>query len=477
MTVQICPKPGLAKRPQGYEDQLIQCRNEQAPTAINRLMVDKAIALGTGETLAPQERCLLMALCAHLNLEEVAAGKTAVWPGAARLCQLMGIGESTLRRLKGGLEEKGFLLRRYDHRNRPLHGGSLDLKPFLLKVPKLLACIGRIEATIKDARARHLAERADGTTELSAQPPESERAIRNHPTDSSERSLVCDFENTDSRAEGMAVLEIADSLMAGISGNPLAVARDMFGTKKAARLWDWALKRRGAEAHLALAVAAKSRTIRDPEAWFGWYATTTAQVDLEGLANAVPVQPIIEAPKDPTLQRLLDAFALRVGEGPARSYLSQARLSEKQDHVVLYPANSMAARRLTERYADDLSVAAVDAGFFRLRIAEGPQLPATADKGEGRPDKPSCELPARKASSVSPLSAKFGDLPDAMPNSAPVIPSDGRRGKFQNDSEVDHHLERQKRPEQDGRQPFRCEPDPVAMAMVDRETGLAPGDG
>ena len=377
MTPQLCPQPGVARRRDGYEDQLIQCESEAAASTLNRLMVDKAIALGTGDSLTPQERCLLMALCAHLHIEGVAAGKTAVWPGAARLCQLMGIGESTLRRLKGSLEEKGFLLRRYDQRNRPLHGGSLDLKPFLLKVPEILAAIGHTEDALRAAGERKAAERADIDPTMGAQVLDTERATRNPPIDISERSLIGDQEAEDADYEAHLPMtdasERADQLLPGVSTNPIKVAEELFGAKKAARLWDWAQKRRGVEAHLALAVAAKNPAIRNPEAWFGWYATTTVEVDLDGLAAAVPTEPAIQVPSDPVLSRLFDAFAARVGEGAASSYLSEAKLSDEGTHIVVNPANRIVARRLAERFADDLVEAGRDAGLGPVRLAAGPE--------------------------------------------------------------------------------------------------------
>ncbi|GGY56478.1 hypothetical protein [Parvularcula lutaonensis] len=374
MTGQMCLKPGLARRHDRYEDEVLRCQTERASLDLNRLMIDKALALGTAEVLTAQERCLMMALCAHLDIQGIAAGETSVWPGSARLCRLLGLGESTLRRLKGSLEEKGFLLRRYDRRNRPLKGGAIDLKPFLLKVPELCRAVGHTEAEIRRSRENSASERYDHRSEEGAHPLAIERATGNTKIQTSERPL----RQKDREGEGIepvrpdeesAMIERAEAIMPGISADPSKAAAEALGEKKGRRLWSWAHRRHGPDAILALAIASKSAKIKDPEAWFAWYATNAAEVDLEGLAARVTKAPQKAAPpSDPLLARFAEAFAETAGEGAALSYLSNAAIAARGKLLVIRTASRIAMDRLASAHMDNLQRAAALMGFAEVQL-------------------------------------------------------------------------------------------------------------
>lgn len=125
-------RPGFAKRianPKVFSRKL--------PQNLAAYDVQQAIALGL-PSLSPQERALLQFYISFLNLKKLSEGKTSVWPSNQLTCTLLGISVQTLRRYKGLLEHKGYILRRYDRKNRPLKHGAIDLAPLLCQVRDLL---------------------------------------------------------------------------------------------------------------------------------------------------------------------------------------------------------------------------------------------------------------------------------------------------------------------------------------------------
>ncbi|MCQ8185998.1 hypothetical protein [Parvularcula maris] len=360
MNAQPCPKPGLARRGGRYEEQVAACASTSVPLRLNRLMIDKALALGTAGELSCQERCLMMALLAHLDVAATAGGETAVWPGSARLCVLLGIGESTLRRLKSSLEEKGYILRRYDHLNRPLRGGAIDLKPFLLRVESLCEELGHTTAQLNEDKNALRAERYDHRLEESAPALTSERPIGNPPQETSERTPVAE--------EELEMVREAERLLPGIAGDPEASAEKVLGHRKAASLWPWAKRRHGERALLALAIAGTSPHIESPPAWFGWFATSAAgaEADLEGLAEklkrSAPQQKAAPAlPQE--LEELATAFADLVGWDKARSYLAGGSVQALPSGKGFEPKSTLSYRRLAGDLAEPFGAAAAAAGF------------------------------------------------------------------------------------------------------------------
>lgn len=370
MTISSCPSSGIAKRADSYDATVAACRGARPDAGLNRLMVDKALALGTAELLTAPERCLMMALLAHLDIAATAGGATAVWPGAGRLCALLGIGQSTLRRLKSSLEEKGFILRRYDRRNRPLRDGAIDLKPFLLKVPEILAALGHTEDLVADRRRALAAERADAGADMGASPPETERPIEEtFPEEISERA------GSDEEDRGHSSLAEAERIMPGVADGPADTAARLFGPSRGARLWRWARQRRGEDAILALAVAAKSPHVRDRSAWFAWYATHAGAFDLAGCAAAIPSAPggggtaRVEAPFRP----LADSFAREAGPEAAYSYLSDASFEAGEGgRLCVTVARRTAHARLCGALRPALERAARTHGFASCTVRLAP---------------------------------------------------------------------------------------------------------
>lgn len=376
MTMKLCRKPGFAKRAEDYEETVSLCQSTRSDAGLNRLMIDKALALGTAQDLTPQERCLMMALLAHLDVQGTAADETAVWPGAGRLCTMLDIADSSLRRLKGSLEQKGFILRRYDHRNRPLKKGAIDLKPFLLKVPDLLASIGHTISKDQTGTEARYAERCEHRPIESAHPPKVERVYkRNPPTEISERTT------SEIRKDDVAVL--AEALLPSVTSNPDGHAIKLLGERKGPRLWSWAKRRHGERAALGLAVASTNPKVNDPAGWFGWFATTSTEVDLEGLGESLlrhrpsPL-PAIE---DPLVVQLIDGFAKEAGHAAATSYLAQAEAVASEGTLYLAPAGQTAKHRLAARFDGELSTAAEGLGYTGYVLCNRADFPPPPDQG------------------------------------------------------------------------------------------------
>lgn len=388
MTGSVCPKPGLAKRADNYEDHLALADRQTGHPELNRLKVDKALALGTADELSPQERCLMMALLAHLDIAATANGKTSVWPGSRRLCALIGVGESTLRRLKGSLEEKGFILRRYDRCNRPLKGGALDLSPFLARVEELCQAIGHTDREIGSAVKKDRSERHDYRPKLSARVPANERPIRNTQQDIHKRSPLLILQGT--KPPKQSEEETAEFLCPGITEKPLAKASKLLGERKAKRLWNWARQRHGKTAYLALALATTDQSIKNPEGWFGWFATSSKDIDLREQITKLTIQMRKNAPPptsdDPLHSALLSRMADDVGLDASRSYLSGAKISSGEGGRLLVRTSSrIAKQRLITRFAPVLEQSAKDMGFAGIEVSS-PRLPAASHQRERRPN-------------------------------------------------------------------------------------------
>lgn len=380
MTGELCAA-GFARRSDDYDQELAKCRSETVPDNLNRLMVDKALALGTADVLTPQERCLMAALLAHLDISKTATDDTSVWPSTERLCRLLAIAPSSLRRLKSSLEDKGFLLRRYDQRNRPLKDGSIDLKPFLLKVSQLCEELGHTEKAIRDDRQSRHHERNDQRSDVIAHPLNHERPYRNPP----QQTFVSS--DTDLLEEG-GVCSLTKALLPDVFGPAVNVNDEiahlraqsvtLLGDERAPRLLSWAERRHGKRAALALAVAAISPKIRDRAAWLGWFATTTNPVDLEGSAEAIlkarpKAIPAAVCEPGSMRDRVLTAFKEVAGEEASASYLSQASLALEGATLVVTAPTRLAQNRLDGAYQSALMRAAEAVGASAIAVRRAPR--------------------------------------------------------------------------------------------------------
>jgi hypothetical protein len=116
-------------------------------------------------------------------------------------------------------------------------------------------------------------------------------------------------------------------------------------------------------------VAGAAPHIKDPKAWFGWFATSAsgADVDLEGIAEALlakedrgaaPVPPL-----DPSLGSLVEAFTGLVGADRAVSYLAGGKLVEEGSTKRFRAASRTSHRRLSTDLAAPFASAARACGF------------------------------------------------------------------------------------------------------------------
>jgi hypothetical protein len=389
MTGEPCLKPGWARRSEGYEASRRACAVDDPIPDLNRLMIDKALALGTAGELTPSERCLMAALLAHLDISGTSAGQTCVWPGAARLRTLLDLGDSTLRRLKAGLEEKGFIMRRYDRRNRPLPEGAIDLKPFLLRVPNILAEMGHTEAVLRSYRSDAAKEWCEEPPKESARAPADERPTRNPPSHTPVRHVGEDKPGVDPASEDLRLAGRLHRPLAALPSHTeereaaiAATAETILGRSRGRKLFAWAQRRHGDTAVLALAIAAENPKLRDRAGWFGWFATSADTPDLAGNAEALLAasktrttrEPLPQPePPDERFRGFFDIFEGLTDRGVVSSYLAGSKLQgEPCGPLTIHLATRTAEERLRQRHWKALGLAATEAGFTEVTLA-GPK--------------------------------------------------------------------------------------------------------
>ncbi|MEL7491704.1 MAG: hypothetical protein AAGJ73_13385 [Pseudomonadota bacterium] len=426
---QVCPKAeksppsGLARRSEAFKTIAARGGAYQGQP-LSRLDLTRAAFQGTPE-LSDGARCLLGFYLSHLDTTRLGEGSTSVWPGNAAAGAALGKKDSTIRRLKGELEHAGFLIRKYDRRNRPLDGDAIDLSPFLAQTPDILRALDERNAARRGAWKE--ARRPDQETQaaidksderrrsiLSGDPPEFERL---NSTGINPDSCL-GFEDFGERepadslpppsAVSMAKQQLLDAkvLAKALDLSPsLTAALDPDGggicpQQAAHRIWAalpglfpddsagsightflWCAKRHGAKSFLFLAVALEDPTAKDRRKLFGWFATHPEQIDLTRNIARIrhkpkPIDPADDTPKlpaDPFEREIAEIIADEMGAPAYNSWLApqSVRFTVKGDHRVRIEHESKIARKyLIERYGSALARAAERLGYRGYTVKE-----------------------------------------------------------------------------------------------------------
>jgi hypothetical protein len=119
---------------------------------MTRIDLDRLI-VWAAQDVSLQARLLLCFYATHLSIGGIEQGMTAVYPGQARSCAFLGVSPASLKRYKRELEDAGYILRRYDNRNRPLQDGAIDLRPLLTRKEELMAKIAQTDQKLGRTRA------------------------------------------------------------------------------------------------------------------------------------------------------------------------------------------------------------------------------------------------------------------------------------------------------------------------------------
>lgn len=412
MTGELRPGSGRAKRTENFADVAARA-GEFCPRAFARLDLDRAAMQGTPELSAPA-RCLLGFYLTHLSAPDLERGRTSVWPGNTNAAEALGLSVSSVRRLKGELEQAGLLMRNYDKRNRPLTDDAIDLAPFLSRVPEFLHAVDE-----RAAARRRIAQDARDADDATAGAKTSAVALKferlKTPQKSSESCQGVSIEEDQPLAEPPApvppapesrgdsseqealsdALALSPKLRSALApegeGITVELARErislalptLFPRGEARSightlLWCW--QRHGASALVRLAVAIEDPKIKDPERYFGWLSTTTEAIDLSAqiarirAKNPAPIRP--QLPEDDFGRKAALAIIRGIGAAAYNSWLRPDETSYRQakgrtggDILVIETNSEFRRREVIVRFERRLREAAAELGLNGVDVA------------------------------------------------------------------------------------------------------------
>ena len=166
-------RPGFVKRADNFEAVCSQAEAWRWRPGETVPRVAAAVLKGTPTLTAPQ-RLTLMLYVEHLNQERLEQDIACVWPSTTLIAEYLGCSASSARSNRRALEAAGFMVRDYNHANRPAGLEAYDLRPLMARLGEME---GFDEAVREAAAARRAAysEALVFPTRHSAQAPESRR--------------------------------------------------------------------------------------------------------------------------------------------------------------------------------------------------------------------------------------------------------------------------------------------------------------
>ncbi len=166
-------RPGFAKRADNFTDvcSRAQAWRWQAGETIAR--VAAAVLKGTPTLTAPQRLTLLLYV-EHLNQDRLEQNIACVWPSTGLIADYLGCSHSSARANRRALEAAGFMVRDYNHANRPAGLEAYDLRPLMARLEEMETC----DSAVREAAAARRAAYSEALvfpTRYSARAPESRR--------------------------------------------------------------------------------------------------------------------------------------------------------------------------------------------------------------------------------------------------------------------------------------------------------------
>lgn len=379
------PKPtGIATRTPSYQH-WHQIAEGFDGLATNRCQIQVAVAYGTADLTWPA-RSLLLLLLSHLSPADVACGKTAVWPSTSQIAAAFACSERAVRTYKAELEAKGYLLRRYDRRNRPLRGAAFDLAPFFARLPDILSAV---EASASGRRRERLLKRSEREPVIATKAEESFR-LRNsqNPTTDSVPVLAC---NKGDIAAALEIVSLSPTLTAALShdamnmltlGQPerafqeIGEQIDQFltddhGRRNNRATWAWAVRRYGAKAIAMLGIAIEDPDVRCRHRFFGWLTTTADSIDLT--PNLRRLQQRLPAPAPETVPPAIPGLCRLLGQTLYQAWFSQCHLILQDTAAVLVAPNRFTADWIRNNFAPELRLFAKNQGYAFLEVTAQPR--------------------------------------------------------------------------------------------------------
>jgi hypothetical protein len=166
-------RPGFAKRADNFNEVCSKAEAWRWRAGETIARVAAAVLKGTPTLTAPQRLTLLLYV-EHLNQERLEQGNACVWPSTTLIADYLGCSASSARSNRRALEAAGFMVRDYNHANRPAGLEAYDLRPLMARLEDMEGA----DQAVRDAAAARRAAYSEALvfpTRYSAQAPESRR--------------------------------------------------------------------------------------------------------------------------------------------------------------------------------------------------------------------------------------------------------------------------------------------------------------
>lgn len=149
-------KPGFAKRAANFDEVCRRARAWRWRPGETIARVCAAILKGTPH-LTQGQRHTLMLYAEHLNQERLEQDNACVWPSSGLIAAYLGCAERVARGHRKALEAAGYIVRDFNHANRPAGVEAFNLAPLMARLDEMEAAADAVRQQIADRRAAYLA--------------------------------------------------------------------------------------------------------------------------------------------------------------------------------------------------------------------------------------------------------------------------------------------------------------------------------
>lgn len=171
-------RPGFARRTNDFADLVDVAARWRWEPGMSADRAKSLVAVATPD-LTDGERSVLFALLEHLDADLLKASEPFVWPSARLLGLELNKSESVIRERRAALERKRYLIRDYNHANRPAGEEAINLAPLFSRLDELAT--RRVEILNKNAALRDSwKSQVVDISSFRAQAPENRRLEQSH---------------------------------------------------------------------------------------------------------------------------------------------------------------------------------------------------------------------------------------------------------------------------------------------------------
>ena len=134
-------RPGYAIRAPEFSDLVNLAESFMPSETISQATIERGILFGLTD-LSDKEQKFLLIATSMLSHKDIQKGNAFCYLGSYSFRRALGgtkgpIQSRTLSRIKKSLEEKGLIIRHYDHRHSPLEKKGIDLRPLLARIDEI----------------------------------------------------------------------------------------------------------------------------------------------------------------------------------------------------------------------------------------------------------------------------------------------------------------------------------------------------